>query len=215
MKKILMFLSVVLLFVFAVGSSAHAGSIYTTQSSFDAAVAGYSQVWGEDFEGFATGSVSNPFAIASGNAELLAFGAGNGLIHNNNDAHAWMSGYTSSGNDTWVRGIGGAALGVSAMSFDYAFSGSGGSGAWDFFSTLGHDIGPSNLNSNANLKHFIGWVGSGTETLTNAHVYRGGTDILDNVKGFEAEPVPEPSTMILLGIGIAGFFGFRKKFNIQ
>ena len=56
-------------------TAAQAGTIYTNQALFDAAVAGVPLEWSENFEGFTTGALPLvPLSIGSGQAEIFTNG---------------------------------------------------------------------------------------------------------------------------------------------
>ena len=73
MKKLMVLLFAVLLFL-GITRVAQAGLIYSNQALFNAAVAGMTLSWSEDFEGFSQGPVPVPTIIGGGAAEISKAG---------------------------------------------------------------------------------------------------------------------------------------------
>jgi hypothetical protein len=187
--------------------ASQAGTIYTVRAAYDAAVAGLTLSWSEDFEGFAQGAAAVPTIIGGGSAEIAKLGTASiiasGLTLPPSGSNEWL------GVESWVgetiQGLLGASLGVSAIGFDYY---SQVAGSYNFNHSGGVD---SDALMPSETALFVGWVGSSGEVLdfvnytpsTSAHV-------LDDIV---AHVVPEPSTAILLASGLVGVAarGRRKK----
>jgi hypothetical protein len=185
-----------------------AGMIYTDRSAYDAAVAGFSLSWSEDFEGFALGSTPVPTIIGGGAAEIAKLGSAeiiaNGFTPAPGGANEWLG--VEAGFGETIQGLFGASLGINAIGFDY-YSELGGS--YNFNHSGGVD---SDTPMPDGTPLFVGWVGSFGEVLdsvdytpsTSAH-------ILDDIV---AQVIPEPASIGLLGLVSGGIFFTRRIFLI-
>jgi hypothetical protein len=200
-------LLVALVFV-STSMSAHAGTIYTSPSAFNAAIAGIDLAWEENFSGFANGShPANPTVIAGGNAQITSPYRFNNINSMSPYGNAWWH-YYSTGTAT-IGGVAGDPLLLKALSFNYSFSGGYG-GQWNFHTSTGIDYGPAMPPSNANPTWFLGWIGSSSEDLIMAQTLpRTGQHVLDNIRGYRSAPIP--ATVLLLGSGLVALAGFRRK----
>ena len=57
---------------------------------------------------------------------------------------------------------------------------------------------------------YLGALSTSANGIDRANI----VGVYDNGHGFLATPIPEPSTLLLLGSGLAGLAGIRKKFKI-
>lgn len=181
--------------------ASQAGTIYTTQASFNAAVAGYSNVWVEDFGGYSL-PISNPLTIAGGQAEVSGFGVTSVLFQEK----SWLG---STGGPTSIQGPGDTSLDLAAISFNF------GSGASDgqqvSFNLVG---GGSNTSATytaaafAAPVDFIGWIGGSGEGLMDISFALEQVVILDNISGYV---VPIPAAVWLFGSGLIGLIGMARR----
>ncbi len=187
--------------------SAEAGVVYTDETAFNNAVAGlgFTSLWSEDFQNFATGGVSNPLLIGGGMAEIT--GGTNAFIADlQPSGNAWSQGVGSFSNAT-IQGPGATGLDLPAFSFNF---GSQTPRTVSFVTTAGADMSPSYSAGSTNTTFFVGWVSSGPETVLAAQFDLPEDVSLDNVQGIGV-PNPEPSTFLLFGLGAAGLYFVRRR----
>lgn len=202
-QRITYFLSVTLL-VLVLSATAQAGTLFTTQGAFDAAVAAFTLVWSEDFEGFSLGPVADPLGIAGNQGEVLDGGNASILGFFGPTGQIWLQSGGTNANAT-IRGFGNTSLGLSALSFNF---GNELIQTIDFVHTLGTDTSGAYAPTGGATDRFAGWIGSGSELLNLAQFTQTEGTTLDNIRAYTS--VPEPGTLFLLGSGLMGLGVFRR-----
>jgi hypothetical protein len=201
MRRTLRF--VVLASVLAAASPAQAGTIFTNQALFNAAVAGLPLFFNETFEGFPLGNNGDPLLIGGGRAEVVD--GGNSVIWNNTPTgdKAWLqiSGTQASAG---VRGPGATAMGVAAFSFEFANQFQG---LWAFTTSLGVNNSGVFAATGDQARQFLGWVGLPGETLNQVFFSAQQGIVLDNINGYA---VPEPASLLLIGVGLSTMAARRR-----
>jgi hypothetical protein len=192
----------------ATAGQLQAGTIFTNQADFNAAIAGLNPLWSEDFEGFALGSVSDPLPIAGGAAEVVDSGIP--FVTDLGAGNVWRQPDGAESNAT-IQGKDATALGVHALSFVYAYELYG---AWNFVTTLDTDSSPVVLPpplGDPTDRIFLGWVGDPGETLNLAQYNEPGGTVLDDITAYSA--IPEPTSLAIFGFGALGLVagGIRRR----
>jgi PEP-CTERM motif len=203
-NRVVLLLGVVVLLTSAY---AEAGVVYTDETAFNSAVSslGLDTLWAEDFEGIPLGNVSDPLLVGSGLAEV-AGGSNPTVMPGAPSGNVWIEDGGSQGGVV-IRGSGGSALGVQAISFDFGSSGPQGV---SFAANSGIDVSPAFPGGNPDTDTFVGWIGSGSETIASAYFDLPAGVSLDNLDGFGVSN-PEPSTLLLFGLGAAGLYLVRRR----
>jgi hypothetical protein len=180
--------------------AATAGGIFLSRAAFLAAA---TPTLAEDFSGFPIGPVPNPLTIMGGAAEVFDGFPSIGTFFNGvggpSPSQAWIANI-SNPTPAGIRGVGATSLGFTALAFDYAHQFPG---SWAFAHSGGTDFGPLVGAGPAVMTDFVGWVGNAGEVL-NMAAYGAGGIILDNIVATTSNVIPEPGTILLLGVGLAG-----------
>jgi hypothetical protein len=99
--------------------------------------------------------------------------------------------------------------GATNVSFDSGYWNESGSGIITFSDRNGIKLGEKTNLGTGNYHFDFGGVEIGT-IMFNSSLDTGGASI-DNLKFDQSAPVPEPSTMLLLGSGLAGLIGYGRR----
>lgn len=177
---------------------AHA-DIYTSRAAFDAAVAGLTPAWSEDFEGFAVGPAPMTLGIGGWSAEIVVGIDGAQIIDGTPllTGNGWIG--PSMGGET-IQGSGGSSLGLSAIGFDYF---SEFEGMYEFHTSTGVESAPM---TGSLTPLFVGWIGDPGQTLDFVDYDPGSSaHIVDNFDAY----IPAPGTAALLGLG--GLMSMRRR----
>jgi PEP-CTERM motif len=203
-----------LAFLLFEGRVAQAGTLYYDSTSFNNAVvaAGLSQTWSENYQSFALGSGALGMSIG-GHAQITYVGTTNPLTQGQGPNSTAI-----------ISGMGGTALGVQALAFNYGYDNGplqASTDFWQFNSTSGQaNSAAGNVGSGLAPTNFFGWIGTGSETLNSAQISAGVSGSLDNIEAFGdpgggggggPPPNPEPASMTLLAIGIVGMAAYGLK----
>jgi hypothetical protein len=202
----------------AAGSASAAPVVHLTSASFNTAAAATTT------NGFEGETVSSPVNYQASLTSMgVTFSGTNGTVGILNGSTFG----TTSGNVLFLNGSGGIAsssmLNITPLANTTAFAfgiapssdvtlAPGATTTGQYRVTVTTSTGASEevvVNSNVyGSFSFIGFTTSNGEYITSITVstLAGGTPVIDNVQfnGTSAEPVPEPTTMLLFGTGIAG-----------
>ena len=201
----------------AAGSASAAPVVHLTSASFNTAAAATTT------NGFEGETVTSPPTYQSSLTSMgVTFSGTNGTVGILNGSTFG----TTSGNVLFLNGSGGIAsssmlnitplANTTAFAFGIAPSSDvtllpGAATTGQYRVTVTTNMGTFEQEVNSNVYgsfSFIGFTTSNGEYITSITVstLAGGTPVIDNVQfnGTSAEPVPEPTTMLLFGTGIAG-----------
>lgn len=185
-----------------VASQGQAGTIYTSEAAFNTAVAGLTNVWSEDFEGFPIGPALDPITIGGGAAEIVD--SGFPLIVPV-VSQVWIQD-TGSTDMATIQGLGDSDLLLDAISFDFANELAG---SWEFHHSGGTDTSLVFGPGLATDIKFLGWIGSGGESLSSTNFTATDGTLVDNINAYAGVPGPT-SLLVLLG-GLTLLAGLRRK----
>jgi hypothetical protein len=169
---------------------ARAGTIYVNDTDFFNDVSSLTQLFYEDFDGYAVGGIGSPFAIAGGLASVLN---ATSIV----DPPVVIGPDTDPGDLALSQGLVASPVslsipgGVDALGFYFLPRNNG---TW----TFGTD--QSGAFASGGNVYFVGWIGAPGESITTAFFSSVGL-ALDDVYAYQA--VPEPATLLLLGAGLA------------
>ncbi|MCP5438326.1 MAG: hypothetical protein H6960_09225 [Chromatiaceae bacterium] len=171
-----------------------AGTIFTNEAAFDAAISGFSVLGTENFDSLSPGLVANPSSFMGG---LIELGGGSPSIINTISRSAPNEWIGATGTPATITGVGGSALGFDAFAFPNRKEFNG---TWTFLTSLGTDVLAQGLNFSYS---FLGWVGAAGETLSSISYSPTGRIALDDLAAY-SRAVPIPSSLLLIGLGLAG-----------
>jgi hypothetical protein len=202
--------------VAVLATTAQAGTIYTNQALFDAAVT-MPLSWSENFEGFTTGALPvGALSIGAGQAEIFTDGPQEIYLQTDTGNQAYWN-VEVPGDPTFlapptiIRGPGSSSLSLSALSFNYNMGGVGNDTyVASFLSSAGliatflfeTSVSYPNGEGGQDVPLFLGWVGAPGEFLQQVTLNPRATGIL--VDNINAHVVPTPAALPLFGTGLAG-----------
>jgi hypothetical protein len=186
--------------------SAKAGTIFTDQALFNAAVSGLTLAGTENFDALPTGPVASGAAFMGGQIELSASDPSvTATTIVASAPNEWRTGFATT--TVSLTGAGGGSTGFSAISFaQRPFAGS-----WTLTTTAGANTVTQLFSSF--IYRFLGWVGTPGETLLSAS-FDNRVVALDDIQGYQAadtQAVSEPGILALFVLWLAGIGFARRK----
>lgn len=228
MKRVFRFLSATglvstLIFMFMVSEASATMMFFTDRTSFNAQLSSSSLI---NFEGYSFGhhtslldsGVTFRSSLSTSNVTILEPSSVTGVT-----LDSTILAMGGAGGSSIVMDLPSSGGGVSAFGGKFGEFGSLASGGSE--SSLLTLYGPSGVLDSRTVtlgsmisgnypKTFFGWISTDRNDFTKVEFLSNyGSIGVDDVQVGTAKPVPEPASMFLFGVGLAGLGVFRKKFR--